>query len=210
MRFSLYVVIFALTSCKNEKNVEQAKVENAPTTISVPSSMGDTTQAVVAISPKSIPDPCALLNQVFIEDAIGSALNSFTIKSGNIGSQTSSRSCFFRWVTSSNPNEGIMLQIMNNSLSSDAPNYPTLFIESKIKDGDQAAYGGQVAKYQSWNELGDGGAASHEKGVYHWRIANDYIFMLAFNNNMSASQRNKLAQKIGKEIMKNFAENSKI
>ena len=151
-----------------------------------------------------IPDPSTLLPKSVLKKVFG-PLESYSVKSGNLGGEEISRSTFFRWVTPSKPNAGVMLQIMNNSVSDEAANWPTLFIQSKIMDGEQQAFTEKVYPYKAFKDLGDG-AYSSELGKYHWRLNDDYIFLLAFNIDATPEQKLKYAVTLGQEVMKNFKE----
>ncbi len=155
-----------------------------------------------------IAEPCALVNQDYLESVFGKLIQ-FSVKPGNTRGKEAAKSCFFRWVTDAKPNAGILIQIMNNSVSDEVPNWPTVFIQSKLTDGEQQAYSDKRYTYKPFNELGNGGAYSQELGKYHWRLGDDYVFLLAFNTDLSADKQYKAAVKIGKEVMKNYQANIK-
>ncbi|MBK8699566.1 MAG: hypothetical protein IPN29_08490 [Saprospiraceae bacterium] len=150
-----------------------------------------------------IPDPCTMLTANYLGTTF--ALNALPeIKSGSKKPQPSEKSCFFRFEDPKKPNGGIMLQIMTNPYPDEIPDYPELVIKGKIEDGEQVPYDKKVIKFKPFNDLGDGGCYSYEAGKYHWKIKDQYVFLLAFNTSHDEATQKQLAVKIGKEIMRNF------
>ncbi|HRD06753.1 MAG: hypothetical protein U0V54_01195 [Saprospiraceae bacterium] len=151
-----------------------------------------------------IPDPCTLIPVSFLNSTFG-LRSAPEIKNGTMKPRPAEKSCFFKFEDPKKPNGGIMLQIMTNPFPSEIPDYPDMVIKGKIADGEQVPYENKVLKFGPWNELGDGGCYSYEAGKYHWKIKDQYVFLLAFNTYHDEAAQKQLAAKIGREIMKNFS-----
>jgi hypothetical protein len=151
-----------------------------------------------------IPDPCNLISSALLKSQFNFEGNP-EIKSGSrSGANKAEKSCFFKYKDDNKPNAGILLQIMTNPYPSEIPNYPELVISGKLKDGEQTPYSSDVKKFKVWNEVGDGGCYSYSAGKYHWKIKDQYVFMLAFNTNHSESDQKRIALTIAKEVMNQF------
>ncbi len=151
-----------------------------------------------------IPDPCTLIPVSFLNSTFG-LRSAPEIKNGSMKPRPAEKSCFFKFEDPKKPNGGIMLQIMTNPFPSEIPDYPDMVIKGKISDGEQVPYENKNLKFSAWNELGDGGCYSFEAGKYHWKIKDQYVFLLAFNTYHDEASQKQLAAKIGREVMKNFA-----
>lgn len=151
-----------------------------------------------------IPDPCSLIPVSFLNTTFG-LRSSPDVKNGSLKPRPAEKSCFFKFEDPKKPNGGIMLQIMTNPFPSEIPDYPDMVIKGKLTDGEQVPYDNKVIRFAPWNELGDGGCYSYEAGKYHWKIKDNYVFMLAFNTYHDEATQKQLALKIGREIMKNFS-----
>lgn len=151
-----------------------------------------------------IPEPCGLISSVLLKSQFKFDGNP-EIKSGSrSGANKAEKSCFFKYKDDSKPNAGILLQIMTNPYPSEIPDYPALVISGKLKDGEQTPYSADIKKFKVWNEVGDGGCYSYDAGKYHWKIKDQYVFMLAFNTTHSESDQKRIALTIAKEVMNQF------
>ncbi len=160
---------------------------------------------VVANYDKDIPDACSLITEDQVETIFGLPKGSVALKDGSSPQATKSRACFFRWETDANPNAGILIQVQKNPVPEEYAEWPTLFIESKIEGGEQTFDGSGISyKFEKWDEAGDAGCFSYEAGKYHWRIADDYLILLAFNTNNNKKSQMAAAKSISGIVMSNM------
>ena len=139
-----------------------------------------------------------------IADIVGADADLITIKDGSGRSNPHSQSCFFRWEHRGNPNSGVMIQIQDNPLPDEFPDWAKYYIQAKVNQGEQMPDGSASYKYKTMDGVGDAGCYNYELNRYVWRVGSDYIFMVAFNLYASENEQLKWAKAIGNEVMKNF------
>jgi len=148
-----------------------------------------------------IPDACDLLTQETIGKWIGIPSASISLADGSSSRHDKQRACFFKWDVGNIPNAGVMVQVQQNQVADDVPEYLTYMIASLKTDGENDFNGGRVMKYQDWPDFGDDGAYSTEAGKYMWRVGNDWAFQIAFNTELSDKEQKKAAYAFAKEVM---------
>lgn len=182
------------------------------TTVTKGANTGNTDPAVIAstkVNNKNfdadVPDACTLITVEEVAKILGVDAMKVNLKDGSNKITATTRSCFFRWATSSNPNEGILIQVQKNPIPDEYAEWPTLFIDSKIQNGEQTFDGTDVNyKYTKWDFVGDAGCYSFEAGKYHWRVADDFVFMVAFNTGAGKSKQLKQAEQLAQKVMNSF------
>ena len=199
MRFLNLLLILSLviTACKSDKNGDEAQgglvsiedaSKNAPKGDFLP-----------------IPDPCSMVSEQWLRSNLNITSDmEVTIKDGSLEKVGYAESCFFKWPEKGNLNGGIMLQIFVNPLPGEVDNWPELYINSKLENGEMVSSGEDSAKFVPMEGLGDGGCFNDEIGFYYWRYKNDYVFWLAFNLLADKKTKTEYAMKIGQEVMRNF------
>ena len=118
--------------------------------------------------------------------------------------------CFFKWDDPSTPNAGILVQIMTNPVYDEFPQYVSMYVESKLKEGEMAMGQETPFKYKKFEAAGIDGAYSFEQGRFYWAGDANYMFMLAFN--VSAFDEDDMvdaAEDIIESIHKNFKDKVK-
>ncbi len=154
-----------------------------------------------------VPNACSFLETSWVASVLGVSNDQISIKDGSNPNMKNSRSCFFRWEDSSLGNAGVMVQVMTNPVPDDFAEWVSHFLTSKKTTGEQDFTStNQLYKYKDWNVLGDEGAYCQEIGKYHWRLGDKYLFLVAFNLDVSEKKMNAYAEKIGKKVMESFNE----
>lgn len=154
---------------------------------------------------KEIPDPCSFMTTEWIQQNVMYAKGQeISIKGTNDTGDKGYKSCFFRWNMEKKKNAGVMIQIMNNPLPDEVENWPEIFIQSKLTEGENKLQGEERLVYKRMSDLGDEGVYSYEAGKYYWRVANDYLFLVATNLDVQPVQQKEIAVTIGKHIMNTF------
>lgn len=162
------------------------------------------TEATKKLS-EGITSPCELISVKEIAKIFGIEENAVTIKDASTAKSPHSKSCFFRWDDGNYPIPGFLIQVQANPLSEEFPNWPSVFIQSKIDSGDQTFDGsGVVYKYKPFSGIGDIGAYCYEASRFHWTKGDDYVFMLAFNVEADEEKQLSYAKEIGTKVMANF------
>ena len=220
MRIILLLIITAFISCKSDSSVTTASAgENSKTEVagneSVKESSNSKPSALSAESRNTkgkvktnfnkngIPDACDLLTQETIAKYAGVSAASIMLADGSSSKNDLQRACFFKWDGSEIKNAGVMVQVQQNPVADDVPEYLTYMVQSLKSDGENNM-DGEVTKYNDWPEFGDDGAYSTEVGKYVWRVGNDWAFMIAFNTTMKAKDQKKAAKAFAEEVMGNM------
>ncbi len=216
MRIILLLIITAFISCKsdsttvtssdkpateetNQNPAVQEFLDSKPTVTSAKA--GSTAGGIETNFNKSgIPDACDLLTQETIAKYVGFPSASIMLSDGSSPKNKLQRACFFKWDGSEIKNAGVMVQVQQNPVADEVPEYLTYMIQSLKTDGENNMSGANV-KFQDWPEFGDDGAYSTEVGKYMWRVGNDWAFMVAFNTTMNARDQQKAAKAFAKEVM---------
>ena len=92
---------------------------------------------------------------------------------------------------------------MRNPVPDDLPEWASYYISSKRNQGDKMPDGETSYRYKDF-PLGKAGGYNYDIGRYVWRIDTGNVFMIAFNIQSSEAEQLIWAEKIGKEVEKNF------
>ncbi len=150
-----------------------------------------------------LPDACTLVTAADVAKIMNVDAGDIEIKDGSGRSSAHSRACFFKWI-GERPNAGILVQVQKNPVGDEFPGWATSFVESKRSMGESDFTGsGENVKYKKLEGLGDDASYSYEMGKYIWRTGNDYVYMVAFNEEMTAPQQLKAAKDFASIIMSN-------
>ena len=224
MRYLLLIMVVAMFSCKQDSpaktnNPSTSQVEtNAPITSQQPSTTGTVNTHQNSATPKAetskkaatnynkagIPDACDLLSPATIAKYVNQPASEIFLADGSSPKNPKSRACFFKWDGSALPNAGVMVQLQQNPVAEDVPDYFTYLISSKKTEGENDPGTQTLIKYKDWKGFGDDGAYSTEAGKYVWRIGNDWAFMVAFNTMLRPNEQKKAAEAFAKEVMSNM------
>ena len=199
------------TTKQTKSEILAAKKQNdeANTAIAQPSAppkrvAGKTAQEA-GVFDSEVPDACTLITEAEVAAIVGVNPSIVTLKDGSNKLTATTRSCFFRWSDSSSPNSGVLIQVQKNPIPEEYEDWPILFIESKIKNGEQTFDGTDVTyEYKAWDAVGDAGCYSYEASKYHWRLSNQYVFMVAFNTGANERNQMKQATALAKNVMASF------
>lgn len=211
MRFSILYILgiaFFVFSC-NSKNTTEAPIKQETKQFNTPSpkpkksksskfNVGNDGRIV-------LPDACSLVSSKSMEKYLGLKDIEVTVKDGTPGG-TDTRSCFFKWEDPYFPNSGVLVQLMRNPVPDEVDEWPTIFIDSKKTSGEQSMVGAEEVSYMfdDWDVFGDDGAKSEELAKYFWRLENEVVVMVAFNTDDEGAEKTIMAEKIGKDIMRNI------
>lgn len=216
MRILLLLTITVLFSCKSDSTTSaksdktaseetkqnpavQEYLNSQPKVTSAKS--GSTVGGIETnFNKNGIPDACDLLSQETISKYIGIPSASIMLADGSSPKNKLQRACFFKWDGSEIKNAGVMVQVQQNPVADEVPEYLTYMVQSLKTDGENNMSGTTV-KFQDWPDFGDDGAYSTEVGKYVWRVGNDWAFMIAFNTTLSARDQQKAAKAFAKEVM---------
>ena len=168
-----------------------------------------TTQAKVAAENPStaylkLPDACTLVTDKFIGKTIGVNPMAINIKDGSGPASSHARACFFRWDHEGIPNSGVMVQVMDNPLPDEFPEWASYYIKAKIDGGDVKPDGTGAFKYKKLDGVGLSGAYSFDMHQYLMRTEAGYIIGVAFNLPASEDEELAWSKIIGKEVIKNL------
>ncbi len=147
-----------------------------------------------------IPDACDLLKEATIAKYLGIPAESINLADGSSSKSQLQRACFFKWDGTALKNAGVMVQIQQNPVADDVPEYFTYMVQSLKKDGENSLNGGNT-KFYDWPGFGDDGAYSTEAGKYVWRVGNDWAFMVAFNTELKGKDQERAAKAFAQEVM---------
>lgn len=152
----------------------------------------------------NLPSTCNLISTKKLGSIVGADPQFITIKDGSGRSNPHSQSCFFRWEHRGVPNSGVMIQVQDNPLPDEFPEWAKYYIQAKINQGEQLPDGSGSYKYKKFEGVGDEGAYNFELNRYIWRVGSEYVFMVAFNLYADEETQLEWARKIGNEVMRNF------
>ncbi len=151
-----------------------------------------------------IPDACDLLTEKTIAKYLKIPAKSINLSDGSSSKNNLQRACFFKWDGSDIKNAGVMVQVQQNPVADDVPDYLTYMVESLKTQGENDMNGGST-KFKNWEGFGDDGAYSTTVGKYVWRIGNEWAFMVAFNTNLKPKQQKRAAEAFAKEVMERMS-----
>lgn len=181
-------IVLTILSCKEDK----------PVTLNGK----DLSKDILEVKDLPIPESCEFLSTKWIANEMDLDPELVGVKNG--GATEGSSGCFFRWSTNERPNAGIFIQIFTNPIEEETNKWASGKIAGMLAGGAGTSTNNEVG-FKELQGLGDGGAYSDQLSQYHWRIGENYTFLLAFNlDNMSESDKLSLAKKVGEEVMTNF------
>ena len=153
----------------------------------------------------NLPSACSLIDEKTIGRTIGVSPEKITLKDGSSRKAEHSQSCFFRWEHKGIPNSGVLIQIQDNPIPDEFPDWASAYVAAKINQGEQMPDGSGSYRYKRMDGLGDSGGYSAELDRYVWRVGKDYVFMVAFNlSGESETQKLNWVKSIGTEMMNNL------
>ena len=149
-----------------------------------------------------LPSACDLMTEKIIAGIVGVEEQSISIKDGSNSSSPYARSCFFRWEHRGVPNSGVLIQIQDNPVPDEFPEWAPYYIQAKKNQGEKSPDGSVSYRYVDFEGLGVDGAYSYDLHRYMWRDDRDYVYMIAFNLPAGEAEELAWAKAIGKEVMK--------
>ncbi len=194
------VLLMGIFACKNDTS------GNKLSSVDPSDAKGGAT-----VDPKNltVPSACSMITAAEVQDIVN-AKNAVVVKESNDPKNQQVKSCFFKWDDPSTPNAGILVQIMTNPVYDEFPQYVSMYVESKLKEGEMAMGQETPFKYKKFEAAGIDGAYSFEQGRFYWAGDANYMFMLAFN--VSAFDEDDMvdaAEDIIESIHKNFKDKVK-
>ena len=151
---------------------------------------------------RPVPHACDVLNPKIVAKTIGVDQAGISVKDGSSKASPYAKSCFFRWEHRGIPNSGVLLQIQDNPVPDEFPEWPAYYIQAKKTEGEKAPDGSLEYKYNDFSGVGVDGAYNFELHRYMWRDAKGFVYLIAFNLPASESEELEWARKIGTEVMK--------
>ncbi|MGA0256916.1 MAG: hypothetical protein ACO3M5_08710 [Saprospiraceae bacterium] len=152
---------------------------------------------------REVPDACTLVTDAFIGKVIGVDAMGINIKDGSSAASPYARSCFFRWDHKGIPNSGVLIQVSDNPVPEEFPEWAAYYIQAKKNQGEKSPDGAFEFRYEDFKGLGEAGAYSFELHRYMWRDKDDFVYLIAFNLPATEAEELEWARAIGEEIMKN-------
>jgi|TARA_R110000737_G_scaffold341558_1_gene365537 hypothetical protein len=201
MRIILLLIVTALISCKSDSSDSTASASENLKTEATGNKSATKGKVETNFNKNGIPDACDLLTQETIAKYVGIPASSIMLADGSSSKNDLQRACFFKWDGSEIKNAGVMVQVQQNPVAGDVPDYLTYMVQGLKTEGENTMEGTNT-KFKDWSGFGDDGAYSTEVGKYVWRVGNDWAFMIAFNTTMSARDQQKAANAFAKEVMK--------
>lgn len=189
--FWMYAIVILpfLSSCKNDPKTGSAS---------------DATAMPANPAGLDVPSSCELISIEWLQNNLGLLGKTITIKDASDPTKKDYTSCFFKWENSATePDAGILTQVMINPVYDEFPEWVTKFISAKITDGENVMGGAAPVRYKKFN-AGIEGAYSYEMKRFYWRNDDRYLFMVAFNLLDDEATLVSKAEKIVAEINKNF------
>lgn len=179
-----------LTSCKNDAKTTETAADG---TALPPNPAGLT-----------VPSSCNLVTIEWLKANLGLQDKTINIKDATDPTKKDYTSCFFKWENSaSEPDAGILIQVMTNPVYDEFPEWVTKMISAKITDGENVNGDSVPIRYKKF-DVGLEGAYSYEMKRFYWRTDDRYLFMMAFNLLDDESTLVAKAEKIAKEVNNNF------
>ncbi len=152
---------------------------------------------------RTVPDACTLITDKQIASVVGVDAMAINIKDGSSSASPYARSCFFRWDHRGVPNSGVLIQVQDNPVPDEFPEWAAYFIQAKKNQGEKSPDGSLDFKYEDFTGLGLAGAYSYELHRYMWRDEADFVYMVAFNLPASEAEELDWARKLGAIVMDN-------
>jgi hypothetical protein len=159
----------------------------------------------VHISKRGIPNPCQLISVDWLmQNTSLKVKKEATVRSGSKAADTDNRSCFVQWDYNGDVNSGFLINIMVNPVPEEVTDFPETYMLAKKMDGESMVGSDKPFPYKKISNLGVEALGCYELGKYYWRQDNDYLFMMAFNMDLSQKEQEKAFMTIAKEVTKNF------
>ncbi len=195
--FSIFVFFVLFSSCKEDKKnvAESVAAEQNTTTTSSP-------EASKIINTNDVPDPASLVSGEFIKGLF--KMSSVGEVRPGSSPDAKDKSTFYR-IEDPKANGAILIQIAVNPIPAEIENYPSTMIDNKMTVGEADPVSNESSKYISLPELGDKGCYNYSLGKYHWKLNEDYLYMIAFNTSHKEADQKKLAIAIAQELNKNIS-----
>jgi hypothetical protein len=196
----LLVLFLGLISCKQDATKDKSATEPSGTSLVDPSVPTDPSKLTIT-------DPCKLLTAEDVKNIFAIPAAAINIKNADQKDNKQVRSCFVQWDDKDTPNAGILVMIQTNSMFTDAPDYISRFVDSKLTTGEAVMGGDEkpmLFKQFKAGSMGKG-AYNFNQARFYWNYKNDYLFMLAFNlNTLSEPKMVDAAEKLIDKINTNF------
>lgn len=151
---------------------------------------------------RPVPDACSLLSDKFIAKTIGVNVEGITLKDGSSQASPYARSCFFRWDHRGVPNSGVLLQVQDNPVPDEFPEWAAYYIQAKRNQGEKSPDGSMDFKYKMFEGLGEDGAYCYDLHRYMWRDKEDFVYLIAFNLPATEAEELEWARQLGAEVMR--------
>lgn len=197
--FIFIVSVTLLISCKNDQSSTSSEVSQ---------DLSELNTAIINPKDLVIPNACEMLSQEWIKETLGLALTDVTLTEADAGNNNS-RSCFFKWEDPATPNAGIFIQIMTNPVYEEFDKWIGQFVNAKLTEGESVLGNDEPYKYKKFESDNMKGAYSYDLKRFYWNLGNNYLFMLAFNMDITESKMVDHAKKMATEINNNFTEKVK-
>gem|GEM_PF-590808 len=146
---------------------------------------------------------CQLLTEKFLGELLEVDYQYISTKNAS-GKAEFQRSCFFRWDQDDTPNAGVLIQVQNNPIADEFPEWAENYIPSKKSSGDNAPDGSVTYAYKNFDGVGVEGAYNFNLARYYWRTSENQICMVAFNLPATEERQVIWARRIAKEVMRNL------
>lgn len=200
------------SSCINDDkgNAQTTKVEPTPKAINKTETTNTAkTTETVAQDPallgkpvSSIASGCDLLSISFVAKTFGVNAADIEVKPSGKGMEHA-KACFYKWNKPGVKDAGMFVQVQQNPLPEEFPEWAAYYVQAKLDHGDKAPDGSQSHRYKAF-DMGHKGAYNYDLGRYVWRTEQGNIFMVAFNLDGSEPEYLRWADILGKEATKNF------
>ncbi len=188
------------TRIRVEKTPEQLAIERAKVKSLAESKIRD---EKVKNTVSVLPSACALIEENAVGKILGIDPRAIGVKDGSGPEAVHSKACFFRWDHEGIANSGVLIQIQDNPVADEHPEWAKYYISSKINQGDKNGDGTGQFRYKDWG-VGVASAYNYEMARYYWRTENDLVFMIAFNLPSAEAQQLVWAEKLYKEVTNNY------
>ncbi len=189
----------ALTLVQCASDTKEGSKEIAKTEVAPP--VQRQAEPAFKASTLPLPDACSLLTIEDIQEILNVPADEIQVKDGSTARAGHAKSCFFKWI-GKRINAGLLVQVQKNPVGDEFPEWPTSFVASKRTSGESNFSGdGETYKYSKFEGLGDDGSYSYNLEKYIWRTGNDYVYMIAFNEDMTEAEQKDAALRLGKKIM---------
>jgi len=151
-----------------------------------------------------IPDACGMLSQTWIKNTLELKITNISIKKAEENEDTPAKSCFFKWEDPNTSHAGIFIQIMTNPVYDEFDQWVSYFVNAKVSEGEVIQGSDEVYFYKRYNAGIYKGVYSYDLKKFYWNKGDDYLFMLAFNLDISESKMLSYAEKISAKVNENF------